>query len=386
MRWGRPVPGRLWPIGAVLQVDNAGTVAEPLTINGHGQSWNGALRNVGGTNTWTGPITLGSGSRIGSTSGVLNVNGGVDGSAGNQWFTSSAGGGSIVYNSAINLGSGWLLVHGWGGSTTLNVPATVGTTTAVEWSGSLLLGVDNALPAHTILKLGIQAAGPPVVDYQGSLDLQGHNLTIAGLYAQGDLVNDVVTSSSGTPTLTVNNGSDYTFAGRLTGSLGLVKRGGALFTLSGANTYTGVTDVQQGMLLITNPTSLGDAGSGDDGAERRDAAAGKRRCGRRGSDPVRRTVELGRRQRLERDGNPRHGQRHLRLVGYLDDRRQGHRQRRPDVHLHLDAHPDQPGERLCGTDEGVRERPEAGRGPASSRTPPAWSWTPVWMPTRAAPP
>jgi autotransporter-associated beta strand protein len=39
--------------------------AEPLTLNGLGVSGvNGALRSVGGTNTWNGPITLGSNSRI----------------------------------------------------------------------------------------------------------------------------------------------------------------------------------------------------------------------------------------------------------------------------------------------------------------------------------
>jgi len=54
--------------GAVLQLDGSGgdlsIGAEALTLNGSGISSNGALRNIAGSNSWAGAITLGSASNI----------------------------------------------------------------------------------------------------------------------------------------------------------------------------------------------------------------------------------------------------------------------------------------------------------------------------------
>ncbi|MEI6872726.1 MAG: autotransporter-associated beta strand repeat-containing protein, partial [Verrucomicrobiota bacterium] len=66
--------------GAALQIQGGIAVgAEALTLNGSGVSSDGALRNISGSNTYSGAITLGSVSRINSDSGELTLSGGVSG-------------------------------------------------------------------------------------------------------------------------------------------------------------------------------------------------------------------------------------------------------------------------------------------------------------------
>jgi len=66
--------------GAALQIQGGISVgAEALTLNGTGVSSDGALRNMSGTNSYAGAITLGSASRINSDSNVLTLSGGVSG-------------------------------------------------------------------------------------------------------------------------------------------------------------------------------------------------------------------------------------------------------------------------------------------------------------------
>jgi hypothetical protein len=70
--------------GTALEVDGtAGALsvgAEALTLYGTGITAGGALRNIAGTNTFAGAITLGAtGTRINSDAGILTLSGGVSG-------------------------------------------------------------------------------------------------------------------------------------------------------------------------------------------------------------------------------------------------------------------------------------------------------------------
>ena len=62
-------------------------------------------------------------------------------------------------------------------------------------------------------------------------------------------------------TITVNSANNYTFvstAGNtIGGSATLIKQGTSTLTLSGSNTYSGITDIQGGTLAISGPDSLG---------------------------------------------------------------------------------------------------------------------------------
>ncbi len=127
---GNTAAGTVVADGAALEVDHAGTVAEPVTIFGPGINWNGALSNRAGVNTWTGPVTLGGSlARVGAVAGTLHVAGGVDGSGGNHAFVSATtGGAQVIYDSVIRTGWGSWIIHG-SGTTTLNQPALIGNLT-----------------------------------------------------------------------------------------------------------------------------------------------------------------------------------------------------------------------------------------------------------------
>jgi len=151
--------------------------------------------------------------------------------------------------------------------------------------GTLKIGVDNALPTGTKLAVGggIYLAAewtelglvPPVATplgvnlsgntVYGTFDLNGFNQTVGGIGQSSDTVipgNNIVTnSSSTTSTLRINNAAANSFGGTFSGNLNLTKSSGGTLTLTGASTYTGITTVAGGKLLVNNTTGSG-TGSG----------------------------------------------------------------------------------------------------------------------------
>jgi fibronectin-binding autotransporter adhesin len=127
--------------GAALEVQNNITIGtEQLTLNGSGISSRGALRNISGTNTWQGEVTLASATRINSDAGSLSLtaansitatnqnltlggegNGAVDGviATGNGTFSKDGSGtwalsGVNTYTGATNISAGTLRLTGAG--------------------------------------------------------------------------------------------------------------------------------------------------------------------------------------------------------------------------------------------------------------------------------
>ena len=84
--------------GAQLRLYHASGVTvgvEALTLNGdgaaaNGGTANGALRNIGGNNTWQGAVTLGSGARINSDADTLTISGAIA-AGGNTLYAGGAG-------------------------------------------------------------------------------------------------------------------------------------------------------------------------------------------------------------------------------------------------------------------------------------------------------
>ena len=197
--------GQVLPSGTQVLIANGAT----LDVNGVKQTV-GSVADIGGA----GSILLGAGSL---TTGKDNQTTSYSGTI--------AGGGSLT-----KIGSGAFTLSGtstYGGTTTIN-------------GGILRASSTTALPSTTAVTIAnVAGAG---------LDLNAVSLTIGSLSGGGPSGGNV--TLGGILTSGGNNLST-SFGGVLSGAGGIVKTGGGTLTLSGANTYGGVTDVSAGVLKIT---------------------------------------------------------------------------------------------------------------------------------------
>lgn len=224
--------------GASLGLNNTTVAGVPITINGGSSGDNfGALKATGkGTSVWTGNVTIGSsGSRLGATQprGVLEVTGVIDsgGVAHGLNIRAHNEEGTVVLSNANNtyLGTTWVV------------------------GGVLKAGVDNALPAATVVNLG-NAQGQGTATF----DLNGFNQRVAGVTTvANNNVPAVVTNTSATVSvLTVANATTLTNTAVIEGNLSLVKEGGGTSALTRSNTYTGTTTVNAGTLEVSGQGSI----------------------------------------------------------------------------------------------------------------------------------
>ncbi len=153
------------------------------------------------------------------------------------------------------------------GSIRLTAPNYVITGNAV----TLAAGVTADIPAGTSsdvaprLGLDVTLAAPQTfaavrdlgLSVTGAIDLNGHALTVSAAVVSGFFGPD--------------SSFAVTLAGPVRGAGGLVKDGPGSLVLSGANTYTGPTDLRAGRLAAQSSTALGAAGAGNDTTVGRDA-------------------------------------------------------------------------------------------------------------------
>jgi fibronectin-binding autotransporter adhesin len=124
-------------------------------------------------------------------------------------------------------------------------------------SGVLALSAAENYTGNTTINTGILRAGidnafssASAINNLGTLDLNNHNVTLTMLTGTG-------TVSMGSGNLTLNTSSSDAFDGVITGNGSLIKAGSATLTLNGTNTYTGNTNINAGILSITNSAALG---------------------------------------------------------------------------------------------------------------------------------
>ncbi|MGA2032392.1 MAG: Ig-like domain repeat protein [Thermoguttaceae bacterium] len=222
------------PAGGTVEVDGTSTsVTIASAISG------GRL-----TKTGTGTLVLtGDNSYTGGTviqCGEVDVGSGTPGSIvgdvvddGSLWIWSTEN----VSLSGIS-GSGTITQYGTG-TTTISGHNSGFTGIVYVDYGTLRLGDDAALGT---------TPNALYIEY-GTLDLNGHSITVGAFGGPGGVVTDN-SSGSGTSTLTTNFSSAAGYSGTIcdgaTRTVAFQKSGGSWFVLSGDNTYTGGTTIDAG--------------------------------------------------------------------------------------------------------------------------------------------
>ncbi|MDR4501492.1 MAG: autotransporter-associated beta strand repeat-containing protein [Nitrospirales bacterium] len=194
-----------------------------------------------------GNLTIQDGS-FANSSVTAGAAGGVDSTAG------QALGGVLFVDVVTPL---WDISSGY----TLILPEAIAGTGGLskQGLGTLALGSSNPFTgatniiAGTLQLFGSGALGngnAVTLGASGTLDLNDVSTTIGSLTGSGAAL-------LGTGTLTVGDATSTTFAGILSETGSLVKQGTGTLTLSGANTYSGATNITAGILQLNGSGTLG---------------------------------------------------------------------------------------------------------------------------------
>ncbi len=245
------------------------STAEPLTLSGTGVSSSGVLYTVSGTSIFAGPITLADDSTVGVVApGALTLSGAITGNHGlTKEGTGSltlGGGSANAYTGVTIVSRGALLLNKSGG------PAVPGVLTIGDGT--------NPSSVQCQAPLQIAATATATVRENSLLDLGGYDAELTALMLSGGSVqsgagtlwiNGPVTSTGtqaatisgrlrllGTPTVSVMNSGDLILAATVFGD-GFNKRGPGRLLLTNTNTFTAVSQVLEGSVLINNDPSLG---------------------------------------------------------------------------------------------------------------------------------
>jgi autotransporter-associated beta strand protein len=228
--------------GSVLISSNIGTNVTGVIQN----SANSAL-TLSGSNTYTGATTI----NAGTLSIASITNGGVAGALGNS--TNAAGnlvlgGGTLEYTGSTS------------NSTDRNFTLTAGTTSGISVSnaaGSLTISGTSATTSGNLTKLG---AGTLTLTgsntYTGATTITAGTLAIAttGQLGSGNYAANIVNNG----TFLYNGINSQTLSGVISGTGVLTKNNAnSTLTLSGNNTYDGVTTVTAGTLAGVGANAFG---------------------------------------------------------------------------------------------------------------------------------
>lgn len=225
---------------------------------------------LGGMNTYTGPTQIDAGTLQLMISDALADTTAVTVAAGatldlatfdvSDTIGSLAGAGSVTLDNGTlttggdntstmfsgvisSTGTGGLTKTGTGTFTLMGVNTYMGAT--MVDGGTLQLGIADALPDGTAVTVAMGA----------TLDLNDFSDTIASLSGAGNV-------DLGTGFLTTGDATNTEFSGIISGTGGIIKEGTGTFTLSGMNTYSGGTAINDGILFVSSDDNLGATGPG----------------------------------------------------------------------------------------------------------------------------
>jgi autotransporter-associated beta strand protein/T5SS/PEP-CTERM-associated repeat protein len=221
---------------------------------------------LSGNNTYTGDTTI--------YAGTLQIgNGGTSGS-----LVSNVSGGPLVFNrsdsstygggfsgsSLTKLGAGTLILSGnntYTGGTIVSAGTLAGTTSSLQ--GTIANSATVAFDQNTNgTYAGVMSgSGSLVKSGSGTVTLSGVNNYTGGTSVNSGTLTGTTTSLQGAITnnavVNFDQASNGTYAGVMGGSGLLVKTGAGTLTLSGANNYTGGTQLDGGALEALHANALG---------------------------------------------------------------------------------------------------------------------------------
>jgi outer membrane autotransporter protein len=199
----------------------------------------------GGTIIREGSVAAGNNNAVGT--GMVTFDGGI--------FRAAANNLNFVNNFAVNTAGGEIDTNG----NTLTISGVIangnGTSGTLTKSGlgTLILTAQNTYTGATHIDQGalqlnamnaLSNATAVSVAAGASFNLNNFDQTIASLAGAGNVMLGAALLTTG------GDNSSTTFSGAISGTGGLTKQGTGTFTLTGISTYTGVTNVNDGILVV----------------------------------------------------------------------------------------------------------------------------------------
>jgi len=274
--------GSLWLSGDIA------VGAEPLSVRGVGVDGNGGLKNVSGTNSYAGTITLSNVLTIGSDAGLLTLSGTIVG--GNRALTLT-GNGDLTFSGSVGAiasmtknGTGRVTIstgNANAGLTTINAGVvraandlalgTTGAATTVAAGAALELAGNISIGAESLTAF----AGTGVSNGGALRNVSGTNTfggaitftAAATIAADADTQLNLTNTLGGAFLKTFQGGGNISASNVISGAAGLTMAGPGVLTLSGNNTYTGVTTISAGtvsassIVVASSASNLGNATS-----------------------------------------------------------------------------------------------------------------------------
>ena len=227
----------------------------------------GSISGAGAIQLGSARLTAGDNNASTSFAGMISGSGGLTKNGTGTLTLSGANsytGATFVNAGALAIGSGGSLASGVNNSATLTNAGTIGgsvsNTGTVFSTGTLNGGLSNTGTGTVFLSgqangtifnqgnitlTGVTTGIGSVSQNAGTFNLNGFDTSIGNLAGSGGTI------ALGSATLTLgSNGIGSTFDGTITGAGSLSKIGTGTFSLSGASSYSGLTTVNSGTLIL----------------------------------------------------------------------------------------------------------------------------------------
>lgn len=252
-----------------LELSGGITLANAITLSQRNNT-SDAIRNLSGSNTLSGPITVAAGgnqARIQSDAGLLTLSGAISttSTSARNFYLQGEGNGlvsNVLSDNGITNGRINLFKEGGGTWTLSNANTYRGTTTV---SGGTVNATNDASLGSATDSLGGLVMNPG--SGTATVNFSSATPSIGSLASSGAGTSSVVlgnTTTSSATTLSIGgNGTSTTFGGSISDGTGtnvaavgnVTKAGAGSLTFTGVNTYTGATAVSAGSLFVNG--SLG---------------------------------------------------------------------------------------------------------------------------------